>query len=158
VKRAVLIRTAAVASTIALTVSGQADPDQYANFTKDDARITDKYTHLVWERQDSPVIADAATIDAYCAGNTRLPTVKELLTLFDETPTKTYDPNAQKTIYVHIDQDAFSNFIGYVSIDAPYCTQTKSPSGGGRFVVDFGTGTALPNSAPCHVRCVRYAP
>ena len=149
----------AVGASFAPNVSADAPPDQYAPFNYQDRRITDQHTKLVWERAISTTPL-TTTIDAYCLAPTRLPTVKELLTLVDETPSLTYDDVAQQNVKVHIDQNAFSYRQGYVRTDKPFCTQTLDSSAANRYVVDFGTGLAQMqgSTAPCYARCVHFVP
>ncbi len=139
-------------ASLAFNVSADAPQGQYANFTYLDVRITDNFTHLVWDRAVSAPLSDATQIGQYCVAPTRLPTVKELLTLVDETPSLTYDSAAQKNVDVQIDLNAFPN----TKVDAPYCTQTFDTSSGLRFVVDFGNGQASAAVKACRVRCVHY--
>ncbi len=149
----------AISGTCALRVSADAPTHQYKDFNYLDRRIIDLSTHLHWERAISAPLLEPQ-IDAYCVAPTRLPTVKELLTLFDEVPNVAYDSSKSPpgNVVAHIDLNAFpiDPMYGFMKVDVPFCTQTKN-SGGLRFTVDFGQGgLTQPTAPPCRVRCVQY--
>jgi hypothetical protein len=148
----------AVSATLALKVSADAPSTQYAPFNYTDPSIVDQQTHLAWDRRISSPLTTSIQIETYCIAPSRLPTVKELLTLVDETPHLDYDQAQKKNVSVHIDRDAFPYSLGYMSVDAPFCTQTRDPTTSFRFVVDFATGGALATAAACRVRCVQVLP
>ncbi|HEY8075441.1 MAG TPA: hypothetical protein VIF62_15055 [Labilithrix sp.] len=150
---------AAFAALLSFSIRGgaQAPPDQYDPFTESDATITDHYTRLAWSRSSSNVLATDGLIDAYCIAPSRLPTVKELLTIVDEVPNPHYDSTAMppRTLSFFIDTEVFPDIVGRT--DKPYCTQTKDVGSGARYTVDFASGTTGLNAAGgCHVRCVQY--
>jgi hypothetical protein len=138
-----------------------APDDQYEGFDKDDVLIIDKQTKLSWERNIrlTPVAFTAA--DNYCTiqwspGGGRLPTIKELLTIFDELPHVEY--NGQN-VNVYIDEDAFG--ASRTPISAPYWSSTpvinESGPTGEVWTLDFGTGRMEKRlkSATAFSRCVK---
>jgi hypothetical protein len=149
-----LASLAVVAVGVSFAVPGQAiaPQDQYAFFTSGDVRITDNYTHLVWDRSSSPPFTDPNLIGSYCVWPSRLPTVKELLTIVDEDPNLRYDSAQGKNVTYYTDPEVFPD----IKVDAPYCTQTFLVGGTTRFTVDFANGKAAADGRACHVRCVHY--
>ncbi len=139
-----------------------APADQYQTFTRSDLVVTDRKTQLVWARVVSRRVTFANTGDA-CqqrvelgASVSRLPTVKELLTLVDEFPHDKYE-NGQN-LKRAIDQNAFDGGSFLTPTDLPYWTSTEA--GQDRvWVVDFTTGEVstrtTANGDVAHVRCVR---
>ncbi len=141
---------------VALPVSADAPRGQYANFLRTDQRIRDLKTKLVWERSVSPAPVAFAAADAVCGGDTRLPTLKELLTLVDEEPHEVYDIDRKKNVLKYIDQQAFG---AQTPISTGYWTSSMA-SATQAFAVDFGSGeTSLANLNDLrYVRCVRFVP
>ena len=149
--RAVLLALALAAPVFADAPIGGAD-QQYANFTSDDRFITDRQTHLRWDRPLDPYpdVLDFAQARATCTGNRRLPSLKELLTIVDETPHVEYDDGVLVARY--IDRSAFGN-------TPPEEFWTSSMSGTMVWVVDFNDGSTnvvVPANKKARVRCVEY--
>ncbi|MBX3263341.1 MAG: DUF1566 domain-containing protein [Labilithrix sp.] len=150
------VRGLVLGALVALPVSADAPRGQYANFLRTDQRIRDLKTKLVWERSVSPAPVAFAAADAVCGGDTRLPTLKELLTLVDEAPHEVYDLDRKRNVLKYIDQQAFG---GQTPIDKGYWTSSMG-SATKAWTVDFGTGeTSLDDlTDPRYVRCVRFVP
>lgn len=151
---------AAVTSLVFLSVTARADApaDQYDSFGKTTARIRDRYTLLRWDRFDVP-LRNNTTLDddeKFCQSRTaalggpgRLPTVKELLTLVDETP---HDEVTSGTGVVEpraIDRNAFPS----TPVDHPYVTTAGAT---GAWAIDFHSGAVTVGTVPQphYVRCV----
>jgi len=137
------------------------NPPQYDSFTQDDRTIKDLRTLLEWERA---VLRNDTETNArvYCAntafggtGGGRVPTIKELLTLFDEEPHPEYDivPAPPRNIDKHIDQPAFDG----TPVDLPYWTSTPAERTTRLWTLSFmdGAMTGAEPSSRAHVRCVR---
>lgn len=140
-----------VALTAALAARADAPIDQYLTFPPNDPTITDRQTGLTWQRTPTgPVgIAFANCTNVNLPGNWRLPTVKELLTIVDETPHKEHDDGGGEPER-YIDPNAFfgtpaGKFIGADS------------DGKRAWYVDFGNGQAGVDTTPgtYYVRCVK---
>ena len=145
-----------VALPVAADQPPGAPPGQYDTFDSQARRIRDKKTGLVWERSVSPAPVDFATAQATCTGGTRLPTLKELLTLVDEQPHLDYDLTLNANVKKYIDPQAFGE---ETPIDAPYWT--SSMNGASRvWTVDFGSGETHDEGTTfdAYVRCVRFQP
>lgn len=135
-----------------------AGPDkQYDDFSSSAKSITDRFTHLVWDRPSVnpsyPSARNFAAAKASCLNTTRLPSLKELLTLVDEAPHFEYEVN--KTVSKAIDPNAFAK----TPSDVGFWTSTPHPQGGFWTVsfADGSTGQASPGDAR-YVRCVEYVP
>jgi hypothetical protein len=155
-----------VVGTGALVVPAHADAPigsyaQYQLFGPQDCTIVDKFTHLRWQRY--PSTAGAVSLHdaiAYCdslpdaitycnvGAGWRLPSVKELLTLVDETPHLEYEGG---NVYKYIDRNAFPG----TPTGSPYWT--SSPRLSDYFVVRFDSGTTehRPSGDVAYVRCVK---
>lgn len=129
-----------------------APPDQYGEFVAQSFTIKDEQTRLEWERTVRGPLQynDVSGAKAFCEGiSMRLPTLKELLTLVDETPHQEYEVN--QVVSQWIDENAFPK--------TPTTTAywTASPKGNDYWTVDFRDG--IPKSASPgdsrFVRCVR---
>lgn len=147
------IRGVAVALVIASPVLADAPSDQYEFFSADSDRIKDRKTGLEWSRLASgPVRFD----DASCGPGTRLPTMKELLTLVDEEPHYKYDEIQLKNVPKMIDQAAFG---AQTPTDRAYWTSSFDDSGD-VWTVDFETGETKPadRDDARYVRCVAFKP
>jgi len=136
---------------VALPVSADAPADQYDQFDRDSIAITDHYTRLEWLRdaRKSILWGDA---EIYCGGQlgaSRVPTVKELLTLVDEDPHQEYEHGA--LVLKTVDRQAFPG----TPTEAPYWTSTSV--GGQILVVDFTTGAVAlrDKGLAANLRCVR---
>lgn len=151
--RAVLVALALAAPVLADAPIGGKD-QQYANFIGEDRFITDRHTHLKWDRPLAPYPAALSFIDAQasCSGAKRLPSLKELLTLVDETPHDEYDEGV--LVARAIDRSAFSD-------TPPEEFWTSSLSGAKVWVVDFSDGTTdavTTTNKMARVRCVQSVP
>lgn len=136
--------------------------DQYEGFDKDEVLIKDSKTKLTWQRDVrlTPGLYSAA--EGFCnltwdPGIGRLPTIKELLTIFDEAPHKEY--NGQDVL-VYIDPLAFG--ANRTPIDLPYWSSTPVIDSTGKFTgrvwaLNFGTGQMVerPKNEQGYYRCVR---
>jgi hypothetical protein len=131
-----------------------APDDQYDPFTYQSRRIKDRKTKLQWERGVSAPMS-FADATAYCTTPTRLPTLKELLTLVDEVPHLDYEPDEGRNVQKMIDPSAFSD---ETPVDRAYWTSTRS--GTNAFTVDFGDGTTSAASVADlrRARCVQFIP
>ena len=135
-----------------------APPGQYQAFSSQDRRIRDKKTLLVWERSVSVAPVDFATARATCRGGTRLPTLKELLTLVDEQPHEDYDVPTNTTVTKHIDPQAFGS---ETPGDRAYWSSSLVEESPSRvWTVDFSSGETPQADAidARYVRCVRFQP
>jgi len=147
---------------ITAVVRADAPPGQYAPFDQNNSTIVDNFTGLTWQRAAN---ASATWISAKsaCSGmGMRLPTLKELLTLVDESPHVEYigGVNVSKMI----DRDAFPN----TDVAVPYWTLTPAQRSGAlvqkAFTVSFSTGLTgtggtdlsfLDHVDSFHYRCVK---
>ncbi len=156
--RRVLRGLALVAGALALASQVRADApaDQYLPFTRSDKTIIDQQTGLDWERGDPavawPTVDSLAAANSRCVGQTRrVPTLKELLTLVDELPTKEYEKGQE--IPKYIDTAAFPK-----TPTGAFYTSTGTGGAAEVYCVDFGTGDATPCSTAtkgAYVRCVK---
>lgn len=149
IRRRVLPRAILFVLAIGLPTWADADSDQYEPFNRQNARITDHYTRLVWERRVGVSSKYAAVT---CPTGTRLPTLKELLTLVDETPHTEYTSSGTLETKM-IDRDAFPD----TPVDVPYWTSSPEKSGA-YFTVDFASGmtaAGLSTADERRYRCVR---
>jgi hypothetical protein len=139
--------------------AADAPATQYERFDQDSATIKDSFTKLEWDRNGvirgvSEDVADAGCSFVASLENTgRLPTVKELLTIVDESPHNEYD--FKSVVAKFYDQGAFDG----TPIDLPYWTSTPAASAGVDmfWTVDFGTGLMHPlaKTGKANARCVR---
>jgi hypothetical protein len=135
-----------------------APPEQYQAFSSQDRRIRDRQTSLVWERSVSPAPVTFETARATCKAGTRLPTLKELLTLVDEQPHQAYDVETNTTVSKHIDPQAFGK---ETPVDRAYWSSSLVEESPSRvWTLDFASGeTPTAESADArYVRCVRFQP
>lgn len=148
IRRRVLPRAILFVLAIGLPTWADADSDQYEPFNRQNVNITDHYTGLVWARR---VGASATYAGVTCPAGTRLPTLKELLTLVDETPHDEYTSTGTLETKM-IDRDAFPD----TPVDEPYWTSSPATAPE-YFTVDFKTGvtaSARPGDSR-NYRCVR---
>lgn len=140
---------AALCLLVALPVSADAPLDQYEDFTRFDQRITDAKTKLQWERRVPARVTFADATNLVCQPPTRLPTVKELLTLVDEEP---HDEYVGTRIQKMIDPAAFPD----TPVDVEYWTSTTE--GTDAFTVSFADGTTKKANKgdTRYTRCVEY--
>jgi len=134
------------------------DP-QYGSFDQDDIVIKDLKTGLEWRRavlRDS--VKGVAEFNCENQAVARLPTIKELMTIFDEEPHLEF--SAGKNVRKHLDQDAFGIGIDnkdFSPVDNTYWSQTPAFTSGKFWTLDFSTG-AMVEKGPgenAHTRCVR---
>lgn len=150
-----LMRTAPFAAIVlaAALAEANAPGDQYAVFNAAQTFIIDNKTSLEWQRFVSSQKVDHGTAQTACTNagiNYRLPTVRELLTLVDEDPDYTWDPDAQMQVPTHIDPNAFPGTPSDV-----FWTMSPGPIGIGSFkVVDFASGETSSLTSAAYVRCV----
>jgi hypothetical protein len=107
--------------------------------------ITDNFTGLTWQRTPGgPKQWVNAQGDCTAAGM-RLPTLKELLTIVDESPHKEIVNGLQ--VQKSIDQSAFPN----TPVGAPYWTLTPATRAASltteAFAVDFRDGTTTKGNS-----------
>lgn len=143
----------------ALPAIADAPSDQYAGFDRNNTTISDRKTKLVWTRSPSSPLAFAAAA-ASCASPTRLPTLKELLSLVDEEPHAEYE--GAENVTKMIDKRAFGlneARVPYTPVDAAYWTSSLEGAGPSRYVVDFQSGrisAVSPTNTNARARCVKY--
>ena len=139
-------------------VRADAPAGQYQPFDGNDATVTDAFTKLTWSRA---VLGPSTFLGAQglCAASigTHVPTLKELLTIVDESP-HNYESEKGVNPYKYIDGSAFRN----TPIDGAFWTSTPSAKTGlmttKAFTVDFGTGGVVEEtdvSKTHYVRCVK---
>lgn len=154
--RTQLLRLAVLSALVAVPARADAPGNQYFAFDAHATTILDVKTSLSWQRTAAGPFTFTQAKTTTCSGSSRLPTVKELLTLVDEQPHKEYVGQSEVTLY--IDESAFgrsdSNGDVNTPVGASYWTQT--PGGTGHWGLDFSTGTIAPHadSEQLYVRCV----
>ena len=152
----VVLATATGLLLLSVTAGADAPPDQYDTFGKTTDHIRDRHTLLQWDRFDLTVRTTQLSDDekfcqarATLGGPGRLPTVKELLTLVDETPHDEIADGGTASARA-IDRNAFPA----TPVDHDYAsTDGKN----GFWLVDFHSGVVtVASSAPTehYVRCV----
>jgi hypothetical protein len=160
----IVLRVAALGMVFALPVFADAPvggaDQQYANFDSNTPYITDRFTHLVWERPTSeyPQKMDLDGAKAHCTtvgSSFRLPSAKELLTIVDEQPHGEYEVN--QLVDKYIDRSAFprtpaEEFWTSSIVEASPVLRAAT--------VDFGSGVLRYASSTDlrRVRCVQYKP
>lgn len=126
---------------------------QYQPFDSSNATILDRKTRLKWQRAVDPTPTNFAS--AKCTTG-RLPTLKELLTIFDEQPFAYYNGSAYEDRFV--DQPAFGKEQNGPERTPAGAFWTSSFVKGTDkvWVVDFKMGevSEWPVSAPGYTRCV----
>ena len=142
-----------VTLTAAFAARADAPLDQYLTFPPNDPTIIDRQTGLTWQRAPMGPM-DVTAASTACAGvtlpgNWRLPTMKELLTIVDETPHKEHDDGGGEPER-YIDPNAFFGTPAAKFISADSDTSRA-------WYVDFGTGGAGFDPLPLtyYVRCVK---
>lgn len=154
--RAVLVALALAAPVFADAPIGGRE-QQYENFIGGDTIITDRFTGLEWDR---PVVSELSPYPAAmtfndaknaCTGGKRLPSLKELLTIVDETPHDEYEQGV--LVGRFIDRSAFGR-------TPPEEFWTSSFIGTRVRTVSFKDGMTYdldPTSTnKARVRCVRF--
>ena len=116
--------------------------------------VTDNNTGLMWQQDDAPLLMDWEFAIFYCDelslggySNWRLPNIKELVSLTDDT---LYNPA--------IDTNFFPNIVLDEYGDAYYWSSTTRPTGGPRaLTVNFGDGESHSSNKENSLRgrCVR---
>ncbi len=158
--RAASLATAAAMVLVLATASASAPTDQYQTFNRGDVTITDLNTGLVWQREVASPPADFLTALAYCKNTYkeggfqwRLPTMKELLTIVDETPHYEFEGivNQPKMIDVNAFPRSPTNLEYWSS-----STSAEQPTAEA-WAVKFRSGenTTQSQSQLGYVRCVR---
>ena len=145
---------------IAVPAAADAPTGQYGFFDARDQFVHDLKTGLDWNRFYSATgsfnAAKTACLGGFSTGSAgRVPTIKELMTIFDEEPHKQFDahaPNGLGFRYSYVDTEAFKD----MRLDVFYWSSTDAP-GGQVWTLDFGTGamTAHDKTGNGAVRCVR---
>ncbi len=143
---------------VAFPASADAPPDQYERFDGDSQSIKDNFTRLEWGRRSvyANVSFGAAQADcefAFSFGPVgRLPTLKELLTIFDEEPHTEYEFGA--LVVKHIDAVAFAD----TPATLPYWSSTPVTSET-VWALSFANGRMEPVATGAggrgNARCVR---
>jgi hypothetical protein len=140
--------------TISL-VRADAPAGQYLPFDGSDTTVTDAYTKLTWSR----AVLGPATfvgVQGLCLGGTRVPTLKELLTIVDESP-HNYEFDKGANPYKYIDGSAFRG----TPINDAFWTVTPTSKTGAivnkAYTVNFATGGVVEAliAEPHYVRCVK---
>ena len=125
-----------------------APPDQYAPFSRDSAEIQDLQTGLTWQHRATllPAASGAVAACNIVGPGFRPPTIRELLTLFDDH-SEIYRP-----ALVSIDQAAF----GADAFDLPYfASDVGDVPLGVRFQEPLGDGPIVGVVADSYLRCVK---
>ena len=148
-----LVRAFVVSMLLVFPVSAEAPAGQYAPFIGQDRRIEDVKTGLIWERSVTPAPVEFDVAQTSCTGGTRLPTLKELLTLVDEEPHDDYDLTKNRVVEKFIDEQAFGD---ETPIDKGYWTSSMQ-SANRAWTIDFATGETFAEGldGKFYVRCVR---
>lgn len=155
-KRLPLLLASALALCTATLVRADAPAGQYLPFDGNVPTVTDAFTTLTWDRA---VVGPAAYLGAQgmCPYPSRLPTLKELLTIVDESP-HNYESQNGAYPYRYVDGSAFHG----TPIDKAFWTLTPSVknsfgAASKAFTVDFGTGGVVEQdtTSQFYVRCVR---
>ena len=158
--RAASLATAGAIALALTTASASAPTDQYQTFNRSDVTITDVNTGLVWQRTVASPPADYLAALDYCKNTYkeggfqwRLPTMKELLTIVDETPHYEFEGivNQPKMIDVNAFPGSKTNLEYWSS-----STNAAQPTAEA-WVVKFRTGENATQSQSQlgYVRCVR---
>ncbi|MEM9695625.1 MAG: DUF1566 domain-containing protein [Myxococcota bacterium] len=131
----VVLGSADTSSTFARCVAGGVTTlDPQFEITADDDVVLDRGTRLLW-RRDAAVAATRAAAESSCTARgatSRLPTLKELLTIVDDTQR---DPALDTAVFATADERT-------------YWTATADGSDPIGFVVDFATGATLEEQRP----------
>ncbi|MBI4512224.1 MAG: DUF1566 domain-containing protein [Deltaproteobacteria bacterium] len=115
-------------------------------YTISDGVVNDKKTRLAWQRNAAPNALTWDEAESYCktldlaGGGWRLPSIKELHTLVDETR---WDPAIDDSAFPGTPSDSFWAWPKEPNGAAPICY--------------FGQGmsTMIAATTPAYVRCVR---
>ncbi len=161
-KRSLLARLvfAAFVTAAPALAADHAPTDQYEQFVRTDPTVRDHYTKLEWDRSRLGKNIDFGAAGFQCSTVAlppvgRIPTIKELLTIFDEEPHTTYEFG--KNVQKYIDPAAFDGFDAVTPIDLPYWSSTPaSPTQ--IWALDFATGAMVmldKTSGKANVRCVQ---
>ncbi len=159
--RRLVARFAACAAVLALAIpaTASAPVGQYDTFNQFNVTITDAHTALQWERgfatatswDDARTRCNNLALAGLGAGQWRLPSVKELLTLVDEAVEVEYVTGVGLQYYA-IDRRAFRD-----TPSASFWAWPKQPTSGKAWYVDFSSGessTLNASNSGNYVRCV----
>lgn len=158
----IIAGTIALGVAVTLPVSADAPSSgverQYAEFDKRDSEITDRWTHLTWDRptDEYPAAVSFAAAKASCPPGMRLPSLRELLTIVDEDPHEKYDEVQRRNVVRYIDRNAFNSTPA-----DDFWTSSLNVAGDEAWTVNFGTGTTRTSRLSGdtnRVRCVAYTP
>jgi hypothetical protein len=155
----------AVVASVARADAPAGANSQYRYFDASAVIIIDNFTGLSWQRAAYPNLTFLAAAN-YCANLSlgplttgwRVPSVKELLTLVDESPHSEYENGMEVPKY--IDSHAFGlslSGVGFTPVDAPYWSSSLYPTDSSQgYVVQFKTGQTIifPTGSGVYVRCV----
>jgi hypothetical protein len=131
--------------------------DQYATFGPDDDTIYDMYSKLTWQRASTTATLTQAEAVSTCAALTlasktwRLPTMKELLTLAEDTPHLVYQDGMD--VQSDIDTNAFYDTPSACFWSSSFAASSSTHA----FKVSMADGEAVlddPTSPACAARCV----
>jgi hypothetical protein len=162
-----LLRAALAASTVvALATLARADApgDQYNLFNLNSDMIQDLRTGLSWQRYPLATTVSLAQAEATCQALSldqypsgwRVPSYKELLTIFDEAPHYEYSNGVP--VLKWIDGNAFPGDQAAPVLDAAYWTSSLYPllPAGYAYAVNFNTGLPQQQAVGTsqYVRCV----
>lgn len=142
---------------VAVPALADAPQNQYVGFDSHSTTIEDSFTKLIWQRTATTNVVLGADPQQWCPSPSRLPTIKELLTLVDEKPHKEYIGQSEQTFY--IDVSAFGGIDtqrNRITPTGAFWSQTPASGGSLYWTLDFTTGmiqTAPPSQA-LNVRCV----
>ena len=154
-----LVLAGLAGSFVTLPATADAPPGQYVTFTRESTTIQDSETKLEWERFFTRTLKTSAQAQTQCDASFgglpgRIPTIKELFTIFDEEPHTAYEFKGYVTRHVH--QPAFGDTTG---VDRPYWSSTPvttDPTKVWGFSFADGAMVELDaSSATAYIRCVR---
>jgi hypothetical protein len=130
-----------------------------------DMTVEDKRSHLVWQRGFSPELMGLSGAKDYCAkltiagGGFRLPTVQELLSLFDPTTDPDVaNPKTEGTLPARIDPTAFPGTprAEFFWSSTPVVVPNDCAECGSQWIVDYHRGPNRRRESDMgRVRCVR---
>jgi Protein of unknown function (DUF1566) len=154
-KRIRFVPIVAVAIAIVSPALAWGPADQYGTFGPDDDTIYDMYTGLTWQRASTAATLTQADATATCAALTlegqtwRLPTMKELLSLVEDTPHTVYQNGMD--VSLDVDSNAF-----FDTASACFWTSSFAGTTSSAFEVSMADGqTTLGDpTSPCAARCV----
>lgn len=152
-RRSIFARLAIAVLVVAAPAVANPPNDQYEPFAGEAPTVRDHYTGLEWERNVGKDLL-YSNASFYCStvglSAGRIPTIKELETIFDEEAQVQYEfgKNVQKYIW--------ENTFPQAAVDKPYWSQT--PANGNpdeRWGLDFSTGQMVRLKTATDVAYVR---